>query len=85
MFLKYSLLAVFGCGLFSGCGGGGSPAPEPVVTQDPQQDPQQPRSATENPIPDPQAPKIGAQEPLPNAQDPAPQNGGEGGASSGDP
>jgi len=85
MFLKYSLLAVFGCGLLVGCGEGGRPAPEPVVSQDPQPDPQQPQWAAENPLPAPQAPEIGAQEPLPNAQDPLPPSGGEGGASSDDP
>ena len=84
MFLKYSLLAVFSGGILIGCGGGGSPTPEPVVTQDPQPAAQEPQSAEENPLPDPQAPQIGVQEPLPNAQDPLPPAGGEGG-SSGDP
>jgi hypothetical protein len=85
MTLKRSLLVFFGCSSLLGCGGGGNPAPEPVVTQDPQPNSQEPRSAAENPTPDPQAPHIGGQEPRPNAQDPAPPSGGEAGASSGDP
>ena len=84
MYVKYALLAVFGCSLLWGCGGGRASAPaEPVGTEEPLPDPQQPRPNSQDPTPNPQDPQIGVEEPLPNAQDP--QIGGEGGASPGDP
>jgi len=84
MFVKRWLSAIFACGCLLACGGGGSPAPAPVVTQDPLPDPQNPEAESQSPKPDPQTPRVGAEEPLPNAQDPLPLNG-EGGAPPGDP
>jgi hypothetical protein len=89
MSLKRSLLAIIGCGLLLGCGGGAEPTPQPLGTEEPSADPQQPQAATQDPEPDSQTPEIGVEEPAPNAQDPLPagarQQDGTGGASPGAP
>jgi len=84
MSLKCSLAAVLLCSGLLGCGGGGPAAPAPVVTQDPQPNPQDPPLAAQSPAPDPQSPLLGVEEPVPNPQDPAPP-GGEGGAPADNP
>ena len=84
MYLKFALLAVFGCSLLGGCGGGRESAPTgPIASEEPLPDPQQPHPNSQDPTRNAQDPQIGVEEPLPNAQDP--QIGGEGGASPGDP
>ncbi|MEI9953748.1 MAG: hypothetical protein WDO74_33410 [Pseudomonadota bacterium] len=90
MSVKRSMVAVFGCSLLLGCGGGGASAPpQPVGTESPAPNPQEPQPDPQNPAPDSQSPEIGGEEPLPNAQDPLPsgsaQIGAQGGASPGDP
>jgi len=84
MSVKRCCVAILAGALLLACGGGARSSPQPLGTEEPQPDPEQPGANAENPTPDPEAPKIGGEEPVPNGQDPmlgGPQSGGEGGAS----